>query len=63
LVLPRMWQEFYGISSPVARNLSGQASGQLKLPEKRITSDQAPLSGSLTCFANVTTHFLSAEVT
>ena len=50
LVLPRMWQELHSIGSRNTRNLSGKASGQLKLPEKRIDiNKQALIDEGLFC--------------
>ena len=57
LVLPGLRQELHRIGSRDTRDLSGKASGQLTLPEKRITCEQAPIIGSLPCFADVTNLF------
>ena len=63
VVLPGLRQELHRLGSRSPRGLSQPASGQLKLPEKRITCKQAPFIGSLPRSAEVTTHFFSAEVT
>ena len=65
LVLPGLRQELYGLGSRSTGRLS-QPPSQLKLREMGISnSSQAPLIGSLPCFAllKVTMPPLSAEVT